>query len=116
MKKRINNLAIALCLVSGGLIAGSLPAQAADEGLSVSIAASTCGQVWSGSIARLRIYNQPASTGKRVFAYRTPGYNTDYVGNSDDPNVVNALFLARDNGRVITGYTNTSCTIEWLDY
>ena len=116
MKLPQHTLALALIFSVTGLLAGNQTAQAADESLSVSIAASTCGQVWSGTLARLRIYNQPSSTGKRVFAYRTPGFNTDYIGNSDDPNMVNALFLARDNGRVVTGYTNTSCTIEWMDY
>jgi hypothetical protein len=75
-----------------------------------------CEKVWSGSIGRLRVYDQPASTGKKVFAYIAPGANSNYVGYSDDQNVIKALFLARDNGRVITGYTNASCKIEWLDY
>ena len=75
-----------------------------------------CEKVWGGSIARLRVYDQPASTGKKVFAYVSPGTNADYVGYSDDPNVIKALFLARDNGRALQGYTNASCRIEWLDY
>jgi hypothetical protein len=82
----------------------------------VSATSSGCEQVWSGSIGRLRIYDQPASTGKKVFAYKAPGSNSNYVGYSDDPNVIHALFLARDNGRSIRGYTNASCKIEWLDY
>jgi hypothetical protein len=77
---------------------------------------ATCEKVWTGSIARLRVYDQPASTGKKVFAYVAPGANANYVGNSDDPNIIKALFLARDNNRVIQGYTNASCRIEWLDY
>lgn len=75
-----------------------------------------CEQVWNGTIGRLRVYDQPASTGKKVFAYKSPGSNSDYVGYSDDPNVIKALFLARDNGRALLGYTNASCRIEWLDY
>ena len=75
-----------------------------------------CEKVWSGSIGRLRVYDQPGSTGKKVFAYLEPGANANYVGWSDDTNVVHALFLARDNSRGITGYTNASCRIEWLDY
>ena len=82
----------------------------------VSATSAGCQRVWTGSIARLRVYDQPASTGKKVFAYTAPGHNANYVGYSDDPNVVHALFLARDNGRSITGYTNASCRIEWLDY
>ena len=77
---------------------------------------SGCEKVWNGSIGRLRVYDQPGSTGKKVFAYVAPGHNANYVGWSDDPNVIHALFLARDNGQSITGYTNASCRIEWLDY
>ena len=75
-----------------------------------------CG-VWNGKIARLRVYDQPGSTGKKVFAYKAPGTNSDYVGNSDDSSVVHALFLARDNNREIRGTSNnTSCRIELVDY
>jgi hypothetical protein len=75
-----------------------------------------CEKVWSGKIARLRIYDQPASTGRNVFAYKAPGANADYVGFSDDQNMIKALFLARDNGNTVTGYTNPACKIEWMDY
>jgi hypothetical protein len=75
-----------------------------------------CEKVWSGKIARLRIYDQPASTGKKVFAYKAPGANADYVGFSDDQNMIKALFLARDNGNAVTGFTNSVCKIEWMDY
>ena len=77
---------------------------------------SGCEKVWNGSIGRLRVYDQPGSTGKKVFAYVAPGHNANYVGWSDDPNVIHALFLARDNGQSLTGYTNANCRIEWLDY
>ena len=66
--------------------------------------------VWTGSIARLRIYIGT------VFPYTAPGDNDDDVGFTDDPNIIHALFLARANGRSITGYTNNSGKIEWLDY
>lgn len=78
--------------------------------------AASCEKVWNGVVARLRIYDQPASTGKKVFVYTSPGSNSNYVGYSDDPNMIQALFLARDNGNGITGYTNSSCRIEWIDY
>lgn len=71
--------------------------------------------VWTGKITRLRVYDNQTSNGK-VFAYKAPGNNADYVGNSDDPNIVNALFLARGNGRTITGYTDANHRIGWLDY
>ncbi|NTW64649.1 MAG: hypothetical protein HGA46_11400 [Chlorobiaceae bacterium] len=75
-----------------------------------------CEKVWSGVIARLRIYDQPATTGKKVFAYVSPGDNKDYIGYTDDPNMIHALFLARDNANNIQGYTNAKCRIEWIDY
>lgn len=75
-----------------------------------------CQKVWSGSIARLRIYDQPGSTGNKVFAYVAPGHNTNYVGYSEDPNMIEALFRARDNGNAVQGYTNAQCRIEWMDY
>lgn len=71
--------------------------------------------VWSGSIARLRIYDSQTSTGT-VFAYKAPGNNADGVGTTTDPNVIKALFRARDNGRTVMGYTNASNRIVWLDY
>ena len=83
---------------------------------SFSFSASSCEKVWKGSVARLRVYDQPATTGKKVFAYLSPGSNSNYVGYSDDPNMIKALFLARDNGNGIQGYTNSKCRIEWIDY
>jgi hypothetical protein len=71
--------------------------------------------VWSGSIARLRIYDTQTSTGN-VFAYKTPGNNSDLVGTTTDPSTIDALFRARDNGRTITGFTNAANRIVWLDY
>ena len=77
---------------------------------------SGCEKVWSGTIARLRIYDQPGSTGNKVFVYVSPGANANYVGYSEDPNMIKALFLARDNGNGVQGYTNAQCRIEWMDY
>ena len=68
--------------------------------------------VWNGRIARLRVY---VST-RRVFAYLAPGNNDNYVGSTDDPNTIHALFLARDNGRVVWGYTDDNWNIGVLDY
>ncbi len=68
--------------------------------------------VWSGGIARLRIY---ASDGT-VIAYKAPGHNSDAVGDTDDPNIIQALFLSRDNGRPVMGYTDSHSRIGWLDY
>lgn len=77
---------------------------------------SGCEQVWSGSVGRLRVYDQPGSTGKKVFVYLEPGTNDDYVGWSDDPNMIEALFRARDGGAAVQGFTNERCRIEWMDY
>jgi hypothetical protein len=77
---------------------------------------ASCEKVWSGVIARLRIYDQPESTGKKVFAYVSPGHNKDYIGYTDDPNMIHALFHVRNNKNAIQGYTNSKCRIEWLDY
>ena len=71
--------------------------------------------VWTGSIARLRVHDSQSSTGN-VFAYKAPGTNSDNVGTTTDPNMIKALFLARDNGRSVTGFTNASNRIVWLDY
>ncbi len=85
--------------------------KASDRELVIAPVVSISG-VWTGSIARLRVY---VSTGT-VFAYKAPGDNADAVGITDDPNVIRALFLARDNGRSITGYTDDIGKIGWLDY
>ena len=71
--------------------------------------------VWTGSIARLRVYDKLTSTGN-VFAYKSPGHNSDLVGVSTDADIIRALFLARDNGRSITGATDGAGRITWLDY
>lgn len=71
-----------------------------------------CGAVFSGiKIARLRIYNDG-----RVFAYKAPGHNIDYIGHTTDSNMINALFMARNSGNSVTGYTDNLCKIVWLDY
>lgn len=71
--------------------------------------------VWTGSIGRLRVYDTQTSTGN-VFAYKSPGHNSDLVGNSTDADIIKALFLARDNGGSVTGATDGSGRITWLDY
>ncbi len=69
------------------------------------------GGPWSGRIARLRIYEDG-----RIFAYKHPGTNSDYVGYTTDLNFIKTLFLARDNGAEILGYTNSDYTIGLIDY
>jgi hypothetical protein len=69
--------------------------------------------VWSGSIGRLRLYvSQPGL----VYAFKSPGNNDNLIGTTEDPNMSRALFLARDNGRTIEGYTDNNGRIVWMDY
>jgi hypothetical protein len=68
--------------------------------------------VWSGRIARLRVYH---SSG-RIFAYKAPGTNADGVGTTIDFNLIRALFLARDNGLVILCFTDNNNGIGFIDY
>jgi hypothetical protein len=70
--------------------------------------------VFTGSIERLRIYASGSESS--VFVYTAPGDNDDQVGITDNPTIIHALFLARDNGRSILGSTDNSGKIEWLDY
>ncbi|TAN47300.1 MAG: hypothetical protein EPN21_17865 [Methylococcaceae bacterium] len=79
-------------------------------------AANYCNSVWTGKVERLRIYNQGAN--QKVFAYIAPGNNDSYVGYSENPNMINALFQNRNNqsGDEIQGYTGSDCKIQWLDY
>lgn len=72
--------------------------------------------VFKGIIKRLRVYDQPETTGNKVFVYLAPGTQKNYVGNSSDPNVIHALFLACDNGRAVQGFANEKFIIEWIDY
>lgn len=74
-----------------------------------------CQKVWSGTVRRLRIYSQPGTTGEKVFAYTGTGSNSDYVGWTADQNVIKTLFASVNSGS-LTGYTNSSCKLEWLDY
>src|SRR5262249_16648640 len=69
--------------------------------------------VWSGSIGRLRLYR---SNPGLVYAFKSPGTNDNFIGTTDDPDMVRALFLARDNGRTIWGYSDDNQGIVWLDY
>jgi hypothetical protein len=67
--------------------------------------------VWSGQIGRLRFY----ASQQWVQAFLAPGNNNNLIGTTDDPTMIKALFLARDNGRVILGYTANN-VIQFVDY
>lgn len=80
------------------------------------LAANYCNSVWTGKIERLRVYNQGSN--KNVFAYIAPGNNDSYVGSTNNPNMITALFQNRDNqnGTQIQGYSDSDCKIQWIDY
>jgi len=66
---------------------------------------------WTGRIARLRYYISQ----QMVYAYLDPGYNDNYIGATTDSTMIKALFLARDNGRVVSGYTAND-QLVFIDY
>ena len=67
--------------------------------------------VWSGQTGRLRFY----ASQQWIQAFLAPGNNNNLIGTTTDPTMIKALFLARDNGRVIEGYT-ASGVIGFIDY
>jgi hypothetical protein len=67
--------------------------------------------VWCGQIARLRLYASEQS----VQVFLAPGNNNNLVGTTTDPAMIQVLFLARDNGRPILGYTANN-VIQFIDY
>ena len=67
--------------------------------------------VWSGQIARLRFY----ASQQWIQAFLAPGNNDNLIGTTTNPILIKALFLARDNGRVISGYTANN-EIQFIDY
>jgi hypothetical protein len=67
--------------------------------------------VWSGQIARLRFY----ASQQWIQAFLAPGNNDNLIGTTTNPILIKALFLARDNGRIISGYTANN-EIQFIDY
>jgi hypothetical protein len=67
--------------------------------------------VWSGRIARLRFYD----SSQWVQAFLAPGNNDNLIGTTNNPTLMKMLFLARDNGRVIEGFTANN-VIGFIDY
>ena len=66
--------------------------------------------IWSGRIGRLRWYS-----GETLHAFLAPGSTDNWIGTTDDPTMMQALFLARDNGRWVLGYTGNN-VISFIDY
>jgi hypothetical protein len=67
----------------------------------LALARQTIDGVWSGQIARLRFYDSQ----QWVQAFLAPGNNSNLTGTTNNPTLIKMLFLARDNGRVIMGFT-----------
>jgi len=67
--------------------------------------------VWNGQIARLRYYISQ----QMLYVYLAPGYNDNYIGVTTDPTMMKTLFLARDNGRIVSGYTADD-QLVFIDY
>ena len=66
--------------------------------------------VWSGRIGRLRWYS-----GQVLHVFLVPGTTADWIGTTTDPTMMKALFLARDNGRWVDGYTGNN-VLSFIDY
>ncbi len=71
-------------------------------------------KVWSGYIQRLRIYDD--NGGKRVFVFLSPGSSAGYVGYTDDANLISALYQAQLHGHILSGYSNATYQIQFIDY
>lgn len=78
-------------------------------------ATNLCGQVWHGTVERVRVQEQ-ADNSVVVRVYIYPGNNADYVGYTTSNLMVDQLIKSKDNLHEITGYTDTSCKIKWMDY
>jgi len=50
-----------------------------------------------------------------VQAFLAPGNNDNLIGTTNNPTLIKMLFLARDNGRAISGYTPNN-EIQFIDY
>lgn len=117
MRKIANAFLILTALLTGGAVFGTMgeDLSRADSDQDAQGLIAGCQKVWSGTVRRLRIYSQPGTTGEKVFAYTGTGSNSDYVGWTADQNVIKTLFASVNSGS-LTGYTNSSCKLEWLDY
>jgi hypothetical protein len=114
MKKGILLAGLIGLLTSGASVAAT--PTGVSNALPTATATTMCGTVWTGKVARLRVYDQTGN--QRVFVYVYPGSNDSYVGYSENPNMIEALFKNRDNdtGAALMGYSGTDCHIQWIDY
>lgn len=73
-----------------------------------------CNQVWKGEVERVRVQEQASGeTVMRLYLY--PGNNADYAGFTESSFMFDALTKAQDEKIQVTGYTDSSCKIKWVD-
>lgn len=73
-----------------------------------------CNQVWKGEVERVRVQEQSnGDTVMRLYIY--PGNNADYAGYTQSSFMFDALTKAQDKAITVTGYTDSSCKIKWID-
>ena len=78
-------------------------------------AANLCNQVFSGNIERIR--TQVQASGETVMrVYLHPGNNADYAGYVTSDMMAKVLMAAKNKDVAITGYSDSSCKITWVDY
>ncbi len=74
-----------------------------------------CGQVWSGTIDRVRVQQQNDGT-VVVRAYIAPGSNGEYAGYTSNGLMANTLIKGQDGMKEVTGYSDANCQIKWVDF
>lgn len=95
------------------LVVKSLLAMAVFSGTNVQ-AANLCDGVFNGTVERLRVQEQSnGDTVVRVYMY--PGNNAEYAGYVSSDYMVKVLLKAKEGENQITGYSDSSCKIKWID-
>ena len=74
-----------------------------------------CNQVWTGSVERIRVQeNINGETVMRLYLY--PGNNAEYAVYTSSQFMADTLLKGKESGTEITGYTDESCKIKWVDF
>ncbi|MCF8008093.1 MAG: hypothetical protein K9K84_11880 [Methylovulum sp.] len=76
-------------------------------------AQAACESVWSGTVERLRYYDQ--SGAEKVMVYIFPGSNANYVGFTSSKMLLDGISKAKESQVSVTGYTGADCRIQWMD-
>lgn len=71
-------------------------------------------KIWSGVIARVRVYDD--THGKRIFVFLSPGNNANYIGYTNDANMIKVILQAHLHKQVLSGYSTDQYKILWMDY